>query len=165
MDGLTSHTIPQSEPSLPLCPMRGIQVQAAYNLMFPQRLPMSSAPPHTLSRFHFINKWFFPATPQAKLSRAGVITGMGGVLKEESKQQSEWLERKRRKIKQTVENALHSVSMATPSLSGPFVLVSNSLQTALTSKWPHIDIWCQLRCRETASRMSQAAPSTPSVVR
>lgn len=73
--------------------MRGIQVQTAYNLMFPQRLPMSSAPLHTLSRFHFINKWFCPATPQAKLGRAGVITGTGGGRGgvKRRKQAAEWM--------------------------------------------------------------------------
>lgn len=42
-----THTIPQGEVPLPLCPRRNIQVQPAYTLMFPQRLPVSSPPPHT----------------------------------------------------------------------------------------------------------------------
>lgn len=100
MDGLTSHTIPQSEPSLPLHPRRGIQVQAAYSLMFPRRLSVSSAAPHALCRFH-INKWFCPATPRATLGRAGVITvGRKKNLfkgKQAREREREWLKRKKNK--------------------------------------------------------------------
>lgn len=132
-----------------------LQVQPAYSVMFPGRLTVSSAPPCVLGRFS-TNNWRCPATPAAMLDRAGVITvgeeGKKGGSRIKLKKES-WASGGGRTAVNIGEwNRLWerslAVSMATPWLGGPFVLVSTLLQTALTSKWPVVDLRCMLRSRE-----------------
>lgn len=88
------------------------------------------------------------ASSHARQSRCNYSGEKKNKKRKAGERESGW---KGRRIKWIVESTLRSVSMATPSLSGPFVLVNTSLQTALTSKWPVIDLRCQLRSREAAA--------------
>lgn len=48
-----------------------------------------------------------------------------------------------------VKSAPRSDSVATPLLCSPFVPVNDSLQTALTSKWPVVDLLSGPRFRDS----------------
>lgn len=140
-DGLTPHTIPPGEPSLPLHPRRGTQAQGCSppNVSTETVIEASSSFPSAADLV--VRSDFCPATPQATVGGAAVIK-VGEQNRAQTKEREREREGKGEAEKEScmVKSTPGSVSLATPWLCSPFVPVNNSLQTALTSKRLVVDL-------------------------